>query len=277
MTWHNELHASPLGEKCLYLTEYTKSLLFPVLRSKSREPMGIGQGPLPFVGADVWNGFELTWLDLRGKPVVAVGTFVFPCTSPYVVESKSFKLYLNSFHMSRFESLMAVSRTIQADLSQAVEAPVHVELTLYHDYLPCLKPMSGECVDNLEVTCEHYHPEPKLLAVDDSGGKMSEALNSNLLMSTCPVTGQPDYASVWINYEGSRIVREALLKYLVSYRRHGDFHEACIERIFVDIMRECKPTKLTVCGKYTRRGGLDINPTRSTQQGEPSKRRLYRQ
>jgi len=279
MVWHDELHASPLGEKSPYVTEYTPSLLYPVKRSKSREPMGIGNGPLPFLGADVWNGFELTWLDLRGKPVVAVGCFVFPCTSESVVESKSFKLYLSSFHMSRFESLWTVQQIVQADLSKAVGAPVQVELTLYQDYVPTLQAMSGECIDGLEIACELYHPEPKLLALDAgaNAGFVNESLNSNLLMSTCPVTGQPDYASVWIGYEGRRIEREGLLKYLVSYRRHGDFHEACVERIFIDIMRQCSPSALTVCGKYTRRGGLDINPTRSTHNGEPSKRRLYRQ
>ena len=279
---------SPLGQQTQYVSVYSPELLFPIPRAASRESLLLKGDALPFYGVDVWTGYELSWLDERGKPVVAIAEFRIPCTSQAIVESKSFKLYLNSFNQTRFTDVAEVCATLEKDLSAAVEAVVQVSLKplfndkLFNDKLSAdkwmhIEVLEGCCLDELPVTIDTYHPEPGLLQVEPQT-QVDETLVSHLLKSNCPVTGQPDWASVQIRYAGAQIDHEGLLRYIVSFREHQDFHEHCVERMFVDIMARCQPQRLSVYARYTRRGGLDINPFRTTEPAEqPSSVRLVRQ
>lgn len=258
---------NPLGHHTEYVSVYTPELLFPIKRAESRGLLGI-TADLPFYGVDVWTGYELSWLDAQGKPVVAVAEFFIPCTSEFMVESKSFKLYLNSFNQTRFNSVEDVESILVKDLSRVANAAVVVSLRplsslTAKDSLLAIAQLQGQCIDELPVAIEHYHPRSALLSVEE-GVVVDESLYSHLLKTNCPVTGQPDWASIQIDYKGNKIEQESLLRYIVSFREHQDFHEHCVERIFTDILRECKPQALTVYARYTRRGGLDINPFRTT-------------
>lgn len=252
---------SLLGRDTAYPTHYDPSLLFAIPRAHGRAELAL-PGALPFAGHDRWHAYELSWLDARGKPHVATATFVVPCDSPNLVESKSLKLYLNSLNAHRFAHEADAWRTIADDLSHAAGATVAVT--------PGLPPWvdvaddAATCIDALEVSIDDYGPpDASLLAIADAG-VVEETLRSDLLKSNCPVTGQPDWASVRIAYRGPRIDRAALLRYLVSFRDHAGFHEQCVERIFVDVLARCAPETLSVEARYTRRGGLDINPWRAT-------------
>mgnify|MGYP001172257069 CR=1 FL=1 len=269
---------APLGKQTEYVSEYDPTLLFPIPRAQSRSGLAVDVNNLPFKGVDVWTAYELSWLDMKGKPLVAVAEFHFPCSSLAIVESKSFKLYLNSFNQTQFESQQAVVDLLQADLSKACGASIVLHLSSLSE-VPWaeIKTLEGECVDELDVSIDCYHPEPGLLGCEVGAGQVSETLYSHLLKSNCPVTGQPDWASVHICYTGAKICHEGLLKYVVSFREHQDFHEHCVERMFVDIMTRCQPQNLTVYARYTRRGGLDINPLRSTDEVTVSQPRLVRQ
>ncbi|ABD70087.1 GTP cyclohydrolase I [Rhodoferax ferrireducens T118] len=269
---------SPLGQATAYLDQYDASLLFPIARATKRAEIGV-TGALPFLGADMWTAFELSWLNLRGKPQVALARFTVPCESPNIIESKSFKLYLNSFNNTRFADVDAVKARLRADLSEAVwrdagknvspdaAAPPSIGVTLLLPELFDREPiyeLDGLSLDRLDVECTHYTPAPDLLRVVPDEAPVSEVLVSNLLKSNCPVTGQPDWASVQISYSGAPIDQEGLLQYLVSFRNHNEFHEQCVERIFMDLWTRCKPVRLAVYARYTRRGGLDINPFRTS-------------
>jgi len=255
---------SPLGKAVDYGTEYDPSLLFPIARAAQRAALGIGD-ELPFVGVDFWNAYELSWLDGRGKPRVALAEFRVPATSPNLVESKSFKLYLGSYAQSRFGDTDALRAQLVADLSQVAGAPVSVVLTPAASANAALfEPLEGDLIDDLPLEIGHYGPPRPDFLQADAELRADEVLVSHLLRSNCPVTGQPDWASVQIRYAGPRIARDGLLRYLVSYRLHSDFHEQCVERIFTDLMQQCSPTRLGVYARYTRRGGLDINPFRAT-------------
>lgn len=255
--------ASPLGKTVSYIAEYAPSLLFPIARVGKRAEIGI-DGALPFIGLDIWNAYEVSWLNLRGKPQIALITFQIPADSPNIVESKSFKLYLNSFNQTRLADVEALLQLLRADISAATGAAVQVKATLPEQFDALkLGELKGFCIDNLDIEVTQYDPQPHLLRCDDSDSTTTETLTSNLLKSNCLVTGQPDWASVQIQYVGQPINRESLLRYLISFRNHNEFHEQCVERIFVDIMQACKPMKLAVYARYTRRGGLDINPFRS--------------
>lgn len=274
---------SPLGQQTQYVSVYSPELLFPIPRAASRESLLLDNDALPFYGVDVWTGYELSWLDERGKPVVAIAEFRIPCTSLAIVESKSFKLYLNSFNQTRFTDAAEVCATLEKDISAAVDAVVQVSLKplsvgrLSFDKLMHIEVLEGCCLDELPVAIDTYHPEPGLLRVRPQT-QADETLVSHLLKSNCPVTGQPDWASVQIRYAGAQIDHEGLLCYIVSFREHQDFHEHCVERMFVDIMARCQPQRLSVYARYTRRGGLDINPFRTTEPAEqPSSVRLVRQ
>lgn len=257
----DELAAAPLGHATDYPDTYDAALLFAVPRAPQREEIGIGAG-LPFTGADVWNAYELTWLDPRGKPAVAIASFTVPATSPAIVESKSVKLYLGSFAQSRFADAGAVADAIGRDIGGAVGAPVRVQLVAPGDFSrQSLAPLAGTAIDDADTGCATWEIDPGLLAA--GGGAVAETLTSDLFRSVCPVTGQPDYASVAIAYRGPRIDRAALLRYLVSYRQHAGFHEHCVERIFVDVKAVCRCEALSVHARFTRRGGVDINPFRS--------------
>ncbi len=260
---------SPLGKKTIYTNHYQRDLLFPISRKGKRDEIQVPQ-ILPFKGVDIWNAFELSWLNAKGKPIVALGEFIVPCESPNVVESKSIKLYLVSFTNTKWDSTEIVRQTIQKDLSDFAGAPVKVKITLIEDFSEnTLTSFNGICLDELDIECDEYLVNPTFLQTDGEN-IVSEILYSNLLKSNCLVTNQPDWGSVQICYTGKKINHEGLLKYLVSLRNHNEFHEQCIERIFMNILQRCQPQKLTVYGRYTRRGGLDINPFRSTEDEMPS-------
>ncbi len=259
----SEAHLSPLGKTITYQAEYDPSLLFPIPRSGKRTEIGITSAP-PFMGMDIWNAYELSWLNARGKPRVALANFLVPADSPNIIESKSFKLYLNSFNQTRLSGEDELIAHLTHDLSTAAGANVSVNLTEPERFSSQrITEMDGYCIDNLDIEVETYTPTPELLHCDTSPAPVKELLTSNLLKSNCLVTGQPDWASVQIQYVGTPINRESLLKYLISFRNHNEFHEQCVERIFMDILHKCQPMKLAVYARYTRRGGLDINPWRS--------------
>ncbi len=256
---------SELGQETIYDQTYNPNRLYTISRAGKREEIGIDPNALPFNGFDCWNHYEVSWLNTKGKPMVAIAEIIYDCRSPSIVESKSLKLYFNSLNNSSFESMDAVELLIQRDLQERIDASVSVRLfPLNHTKHAIIQPaFSGESLDLLDVSCSVYIVEPAYLCVEDD--VVQEVLFSDLLKSNCLVTNQPDWGSVQIAYTGKKINREGLLQYLVSFRNHNEFHEQCIERIFIDIMRRCTPTSLTVYGRYTRRGGLDINPYRSTE------------
>ena len=254
---------SPLGKSSAYETQYAPGLLFPIARQQKRDELGL-TGTLPFYGADIWNAYELSWLNLRGKPQVAIAMIVAPADSPNIIESKSFKLYLNSFNQTRLASADALLALLEKDLSAGFGAPVHIKLTSPDGFMDVkMGELDGVLLDRLDVEIDTYSPSPALLTAERGHPPVEEKLMSHLLKSNCLVTGQPDWASVQIHYVGDQINQEGLLKYLIGFREHNEFHEQCVERIFMDIWRQCAPQKLAVYARYTRRGGLDINPYRA--------------
>jgi len=258
------MHSVKLGEQNPYPATYSASCLEPIPRHLARESIDL-KGVLPFTGKDIWTAFEVSWLDPDGKPVVAMATFIFDCDSMNIVESKSFKYYLNSFNQSHFESFEQVSHTMQVDLSKACGGSVEVKLCSLDasfDYIEVGRP-TGFCVDHLTLSVIEYSPNATLLNVDMSKQEVDCEMYSHLLKSNCPVTNQPDWATIWIKYTGNAIKPESLLSYIISFRQHQGFHENCVERIFSDITKVCRPEKLSVYARYTRRGGLDINPFRT--------------
>lgn len=265
-----------MGKKSAYISQYQPDLLFPIPRKIKRDEINVPE-LLPFKGADIWNGFEISWLNNKGKPVVALGEFIFPCTSPNIIESKSFKLYLNSFNNTHIDSLAMARDRMARDLSQNAGSEVKVNLVEISEFANNpLDIFSGINLDKQDITCDNYTVASNCLIIEDE--KISESLYSNLLKSNCLVTGQPDWGSVFIEYSGNKINHEGLLKYIVSFRNHNEFHEQCVERIFMDILTRCAPEKLSVYARYTRRGGLDINPYRSTESDFiPKNNRLCRQ
>ncbi len=274
----SDVKGSPLGKASDYPEKYAPQVLYPVSRAEGRRRLGIA-GSLPFGGVDLWTAFEVSWLGPRGKPRVAVGEFAVPALSPNIVESKSIKLYLNSLQQSRYGSKAEVADTIARDLGAAAGCEVAVALHELGE-APAAEPgpWEGECIDEIDVPIDCYELTPGLLVPPDPGApQVDETLHSHLLKSNCPVTGQPDWGSVLIRYAGPRIDRAGLLRYIVSFRNTAEFHEHCAERIFVDLRERCRPARLSVCARYTRRGGLDINPFRSDFQSAPPTRRLVRQ
>ena len=269
---------SQLGKPSAYADQYDASLLFAMPRAPKRAELGIAGTP-PFFGADLWTAFELSWLNLRGKPQLALAHITVPCESPHIIESKSFKLYLNSFNNTRFADARDVRERIRADIGAAVGAGIGIK-TLgpeLFDQEP-VHEMDGLNLDRLDVECMHFSPAPELLFAEFDEPPVTETLTSNLLKSNCLVTGQPDWGSVQLSYSGAQINQEGLLQYLVSFRNHHEFHEQCVERIFMDVWTRCKPIKLSVYARYTRRGGLDINPFRTSfPQGLPPNVRTARQ
>lgn len=285
MTSHYEKHqvlsGLTLGKETAYVDRYDASLLQAVPRSLNREPLGLTSDNLPFHGADIWTLYELSWLNSRGLPQVAIGEVSVPANSTNLIESKSFKLYLNSFNQTPFESWEIVQQTLIHDLSQCAQGNVSVKL-FQLDKLnnETIGTFCGECIDDQPITIDSYNFDDTLLknaTSDEKVPPVEEILVSHLLKSNCLITHQPDWGSVQISYRGPQINREALLRYLVSFRHHNEFHEQCVERIFNDIQRYCKPTTLTVYARYTRRGGLDINPYRTNGAFTPMTQRLARQ
>ena len=276
---------SQLGKATAYPDQYAPQTLFPIARQPQRSELGMTAGTaLPFTGADLWTGYELSWLNPRGKPQVALVQVAVPCETPCIVESKSFKLYLNSFSNSRFASADAVRQRISEDVGVSVWQPVAsvsqqasggappstvgVRLVLPEQFsAQAMQELEGLSLDRLDVECSDYQPAPHWLRADTAEAAVTETLTSHLLRSNCPVTQQPDWGDIQISYSGAPIDQEGLLRYIVSLRNHNGFHEHCVERIFMDILRHCRPSRLTVYARYTRRGGLDINPLRTNHPG----------
>ncbi|WP_116963922.1 NADPH-dependent 7-cyano-7-deazaguanine reductase QueF [Fastidiosibacter lacustris] len=253
---------SELGKKSEYKTEYDPTLLFPIPRTIKRQELGITAKPT-FSGVDIWTAFEVSWLNLKGKPQVRIAIFEIDALSQCLIESKSFKLYLNSFNNSRFADDEIVIKTMQEDLEKAANGTVKVTLYCLTDYPIQVTPMfEAESLDELDVEITEYITNPNFLSVNPKV-IVHECLSSDLLKSNCLVTFQPDWGSVLIEYQGAKIDKVGLLKYIISFRNHNEFHEQCVERIYNDIMQNCKPEKLMVYARYSRRGGLDINPLRS--------------
>ena len=269
---------SPLGKTSAYQTKYAPELLFPIPRQGKRDELQLS-GTLPFFGMDIWNAYELSWLNMRGKPQVAIATIMAPADTPNIIESKSFKLYLNSFNQTRLANEEALLSLLREDLSNGFGAPVQVALTLQESFSTLkMGELDGLLLDRLDLDVDQYSPTPSLLVANFDAAPVEEKLVSHLLKSNCLVTGQPDWASVQIHYVGPQIDQEGLLRYLIGFREHNEFHEQCVERIFIDILRQCKPTKLAVYARYTRRGGLDINPWRTNfTSGRPPNLRNARQ
>lgn len=272
------LQGLSLGKATDYSNQYDPELLQGVPRSLNRDDLSIDQTNLPFYGEDVWYGYELSWLNNKGKPQVAVAEFIFPCTSKNLVESKSFKLYLNSFNQTSFNTIEEVHAKLTEDLSNTATEQVKVSLYAVDDCPPLsLTTHNAICIDHLDVEIDTYDYAPQLLAnsCNQEHAVVTEQLVSHLLKSNCLITNQPDWATVYISYKGAPISHEQLLKYIISFREHNEFHEQCVERIYCDIQHYCQPEELTVFARYTRRGGLDINPFRSSiKQSAPALRTI---
>ena len=271
----NQPEQSQLGKNSAYVDQYDASLLFPIPRAVKREELGIRSAPI-FLGADLWTAFELSWLNLKGKPQVAIAHITVPAESTHIIESKSFKLYLNSLNATRFVDVQAVRDCMREDLDAALwhggkimaRCGVKIILSEEFDKEP-VHELDGLNLDRMDIECTHYQPAPELLQTQKDEAPVTETLVSHLLKSNCLVTGQPDWGSVQISYSGDQIDQAGLLQYIVSFRNHNEFHEQCVERIFMDIWTRCKPLKLSVYARYTRRGGLDINPWRTSHPQSP--------
>ncbi len=273
----SSIENSALGKATSYSGGYDRSLLLPIARAGNRAEIGVTE-PLPFVGVDVWNAYELSWLDQRGKPHVALAEFRVPASSPNIIESKSFKLYLNGFAQERLADAPTLQGVLARDLSAAAGSAVDVTLRDAYAAQHAMADLAGEWLDDQDVAIDHYGPpHADFLHTAQDAPIVSETLVSHLLRSNCPVTGQPDWGSVQIAYRGAPIDHAGLLRYVVSFRNHNEFHEHCVERIFVDIMQHCAPQRLSVYARYTRRGGLDINPFRSSTEAQPANVRTPRQ
>jgi 7-cyano-7-deazaguanine reductase len=264
-------HDLPLGREVAYPTSYDPSLLFPIARDQGREQFASLMAPpsLPFSGWDLWNAYEMSWLNPQGMPQVAILRLIVGCTSPNIIESKSLKLYLNSFNQAAFKSTEQMLEIVRKDLSAAAGISVSVELIPTRDFANLkIEEFNGLDLDAQALTIDCYEPNADLLCLATEPNSLttnvSECLFSRLLKSNCPVTSQPDWACVQIDYTGPKIDPSGLLKYIVSFRMHNGFHEQCVETIFMDVMTRCKPQALSVYARYTRRGGLDINPWRAT-------------
>jgi len=265
MTAMDDKAGSPLGKTVAYAGTRDASLLYPIARAADRAKLGIEGTELPFLGVDIWNSYEFSWLDARGKPRVALAEFRVPAESPNIIESKSFKLYLNSYMQTRVPDTDTLREWLSEDLSKAAGDTVSVQLgTPTSKESLQLQQLEGENIDDLPISIEHYGPPKPDLLYGNPDAVVEEKLVTHLFKSNCPVTGQPDWASLQIHYHGPRLDRAGLLRYLVSFREYADFHEHCVERIFNDIRERCAPDKLSVYARYTRRGGLDINPFRTT-------------
>ena len=271
----NQPEQSQLGKNSAYVDQYDASLLFPIPRAVKREELGIRSAPI-FLGADLWTAFELSWLNLKGKPQVAIAHITVPAESTHIIESKSFKLYLNSFNATRFVDAQAVRDCMREDLDTAlwhggqIMARCGVKIILPEEFdKEPVHELDGLNLDRMDIECTHYQPAPELLNAQKDEAPVTETLVSHLLKSNCLVTGQPDWGSVQISYSGDQIDQAGLLQYIVSFRNHNEFHEQCVERIFMDIWTRCKPLKLSVYARYTRRGGLDINPWRTSHPQSP--------
>ncbi|HLR82948.1 MAG TPA: NADPH-dependent 7-cyano-7-deazaguanine reductase QueF [Paenalcaligenes sp.] len=268
------LNQSPLGKSVAYDTQYNPNLLFALPRADQRDQLKL---PAQWYGQDVWHAYELSWLGANGCPQVALARFTLPHDSPCLIESKSLKLYLNSFNETQFGSWQEVRQALSKDLSATAQSSVDIELFAI-DAAPDLQPtaLQGTLIDDAPFKQRLHGPLPEHLRCTDEI-VTDETLVSHLLKSNCLITQQPDWGSLLVRYSGPKIDKGRLLEYIVSYRSHNEFHEHCVERIFCDVLTQCKPDKLHVQALYTRRGGLDINPWRSTENRPPVPIRTTRQ
>lgn len=268
--------ALPLGQNVSYPEHYDASVLCAIPRAQGRSPLVLGDA-LPFKGEDIWTAYELSWLNTKGKPQVALGELRVSCESPNMVESKSLKLYFNSFNQTRFDNWGEVQQCVQQDLTKTTGAAVDFKLlSIQSCESQTLAALPGQCIDELDIEIKDYAPNADRLQTTVSE-PVEETLHSHLLKSNCRITSQPDWASVVVRYQGAKIDRESLLRYIIGFRQHDEFHEPCVEKMYTEILRECQPEKLTVYARYTRRGGLDINPFRSNFEQAPENLRLPRQ
>ena len=259
----DSLTTTPLGKNARYEEIYNPTLLCGIKRAEGYQAVGIDAQQLPFHGMDIWNAYELSWLNSKGKPEIGIAEIQVPSNSLCIVESKSLKLYLGSFNQTRFNTREEVIHTIESDLSSTTHSTVMVKLFVGEEAMHrSIDRLQGINLDLLDIEVSEYQLNDALLTTE-LGAKTSETLYSHLLRSNCPVTGQPDWASVLVSYQGQPISHEGLLRYLISFRKHSEFHEQCVERIFMDIMKHCQPEHLSVYARFTRRGGIDINPFRS--------------
>lgn len=276
MLSETDVEKSPLGKKSAYINEYDRGLLFPIPRKIKRDEISVSEPP-PFLGFDVWNAYEISWLNKKGKPQVAIGTIIISCLSENIIESKSFKLYLNSFNNTKITCIKELEEIIQNDIEYAAKGKVKVSIKTLDEFThEKIGNLLGENIDNQDISFDKYEVNSNYLECVNMT-PITEIFNSNLLKSNCLVTGQPDWGSIEITYTGPQINKEGLLRYLVSFRDHNEFHEQCVERIFMDIKKKCSPETLTVKAYYTRRGGLDINPIRSSSAIDYSRIRTARQ
>ncbi|MCG7199835.1 NADPH-dependent 7-cyano-7-deazaguanine reductase QueF [Marinobacter pelagius] len=272
------LHNAPLGKSSEYPDSYNPTLLFPVAREENRRRLGLEDGRWPWFGEDLWQAWEVSWLRPGGLPAVAWAEIVVPAASPFIIESKSLKLYLNSLNQHVFSTAEQMVETVVSDLSSACGAAVRVSLHSVDESGEAIgRPADYQLIDDEPVSDVVYQYAPESLGVEAGAERVTERLCSHLLKSNCPVTGQPDWGTLLISYTGPKIDRSSLLRYIVSFRNKQDFHEHCVETVFTDLMEKCQPAELAVCARYTRRGGLDINPWRSTQAEGSAGPRLIRQ
>ena len=274
----NSLKSLKLGQKTEYASQYDRTLLQPVPRALNRGGLGITESQPFTIGADIWTAYEISWLNEKGLPQVAIANIYLDYQSLNLIESKSFKLYLNSFNQSKFADFNAVQSTMQRDLSECAQGEVKVRLnpTTFYD-AQTIDTLKGDCIDEQDIEITSYEFNADWLKDSVSDEIVEEHLVSHLLKSNCLITNQPDWGTLQIHYVGKKINREKLLRYIVSFRQHNEFHEQCVERIFCDLMHYAKPEKLTIYARYTRRGGLDINPFRSNFENLPENLRLARQ
>jgi len=274
----NSLKSLKLGQKTEYASQYDRTLLQPVPRALNRDGLGITQNQPFTIGADIWTAYEISWLNEKGLPQVAIADIYLDYQSQNLIESKSFKLYLNSFNQSKFADFNAVQQTMQRDLSECAQGDVKVRLNPVAVYdSQKINHLQGDCIDEQDIQITSYEFNADWLKDCVSDEIVEEKLVSHLLKSNCLITNQPDWGTLYIHYIGKKINHEKLLRYVVSFRQHNEFHEQCVERIFCDLMHYAKPEKLTVYARYTRRGGLDINPFRSNFENLPENLRLARQ
>lgn len=274
----NSLKSLKLGQKTEYASQYDRTLLQPVPRALNRDGLGITQNQPFTIGADIWTAYEISWLNEKGLPQVAIADIYLDYQSQNLIESKSFKLYLNSFNQSKFTDFNAVQQTMQRDLSECAQGDVKVRLNPVAVYdSQKIDHLQGDCIDEQDIEITSYEFNADWLKDCVSDEIVEEKLVSHLLKSNCLITNQPDWGTLHIHYVGNKIDHEKLLRYVVSFRQHNEFHEQCVERIFCDLMHYAKPEKLTVYARYTRRGGLDINPFRSNFENLPENLRLARQ
>ena len=274
----NSLKSLKLGQKTEYASQYDRTLLQPVPRALNRNGLGITQNQPFIIGADIWTAYEISWLNEKGLPQVAIADIYLDYQSQNLIESKSFKLYLNSFNQSKFTDFNAVQQTMQRDLIECAQGDVKVRLNPVAVYdAQKIEHLQGDCIDEQDIEITSYEFNANWLKDCVSDEIVEEKLVSHLLKSNCLITNQPDWGTLHIHYVGKKINHEKLLRYVISFRQHNEFHEQCVERIFCDLMHYAKPEKLTVYARYTRRGGLDINPFRSNFENLPENLRLARQ